>query len=193
MPLEFAHFTWGLGYGRVVADLTDRENIRTKALELREKIARFRHEEPQKEIYIVAKSAGTAVALGALAALERDVVERVVLLSPAVSPVFPLAPSLKAVRRDLISFWSPFDFLHLGIGTSLFGSADGVRGKSAGLAGFDLSLEANEEDKRELAKLREIKWQTEMISSLNRGDHSGTSMPLFLQRYVLPLLRGESL
>jgi hypothetical protein len=109
-----------------------------------------------------------------------------------VSPVFPLAPSLKAVRRDLISFWSPFDFLHLGIGTSLLGTADGVRGKSAGLTGFDLSSETNEEDKRELAKLREVKWHTEMIASLNWGDHLGTSMPLFLQRYVLPLLRGES-
>jgi hypothetical protein len=42
--------------------------------------------------------------------LEANAVDRAVLLSPAVSPRFDLDPALRAVRRDLISFWSPLDW-----------------------------------------------------------------------------------
>jgi hypothetical protein len=100
--------------------------------------------------------------------------------------------------------------LFLGLGTSLFGTADGVRGKSAGLVGFAARLEtesvpeecllAKLSEARSIKpdstsitpRLREVRWSPSMISSLNVGDHSGTSMPPFIRRYVMPLLSPET-
>jgi hypothetical protein len=140
LPYEVRHFRWGTGYGRILSDLTNRENIRQKASELARSIAGYRAAVGNEDcrIYLVAKSAGTAVALWALTELAPNTVERAILLSPAVSPTFPLVDALRAVRTDLINFWSPNDLFFLGLGTSLFGTADGVFCKSAGLIGFAL-------------------------------------------------------
>lgn len=188
LPYQVKHFRWGTGYMRIISDLTNRENMRKKSDELSESIAEYRKEHPNHLIYIVAKSAGTAVALNALAKLPEDTVERVILMSPAVSPTFPLADALRAVRGDAISFCSSKDVLFLHVGTSLFGTADGIKGKGAGLRGFsrptEYALAA------QYAKLHEIHWEPSMMKLMHFGDHSGNSMPLFVQRFILPLLKG---
>jgi pimeloyl-ACP methyl ester carboxylesterase len=215
LPYEVRHFRWGTGYGRILSDLTNRENIRQKASELSRSITEYREQSGNEDcrVYVVAKSAGTAVALWALTELAPDTVERAILLSPAVSPTFPLVDALRAVRSDLINFWSPNDLFFLGLGTSLFGTADGVFCKSAGLTGFapkngnsaiprtgvtkgglpsdGLSSEgvANDDVSSEYAKLRQIKWDPSMIKFLHLGTHSGNSMPPFVNKYIVPLLQ----
>lgn len=189
MPYAVEHFRWGTGYMRILNDLTNRDNMRTKSDELGSTIAEYRRSNPDHRIYIVAKSAGTAIALNALSQLPENTVDRVILMSPAVSPQFPLIDALRAVRGDMISFCSARDVLFLHLGTSLFGTADGIKGKSAGLKGFvrpdDESLA------RQYAKLHEIHWEPSMMKLMHFGDHSGNSMPLFVDRYILPLLKGK--
>jgi hypothetical protein len=191
LPYEVRHFRWGTGYGRILSDLTNRDNIRRKASELSDSIAEYRGESGNRDhrVYVVAKSAGTAVALWALTELAPDTVERAILLSPAVSPTFPLVDALRAVRSDLVNFWSPNDLFFLGLGTSLFGTADGVFGKSAGLTGFAHRVADDEEVVPEYAKLRQIKWDPSMIRFLHLGTHSGNSMPPFVDKYIVPLLQ----
>jgi hypothetical protein len=197
LPYEVRHFRWGTGYGRILSDLTNRENIRKKASELSRSIAEYRRQSGNEDcrVYVVAKSAGTAVALWALTESEPDTVERAILLSPAVSPTFPLVDALRAVRGDLINFWSPNDLFFLGLGTSLFGTADGVFGKSAGLTGFaykndvDVDGVIGDDVAAEYAKLRQIKWNPSMIKFLHLGTHSGNSMPPFVNKYIVPLLQ----
>jgi hypothetical protein len=185
-PFEVEQFKWGKGFGHIIADLTDRENIDKKSLELSSKIREYKSLNPDKHIYVVAKSAGTIIALLALSHLEANAVDRAVLLSPAVSPRFDLDPALRAVRRDLISFWSPLDWFYLGFGTSVFGTADGVHCRSAGLVGFDTTNTAAGE------KFKQVKWRPSMVFYLHPGTHFGNSMPPFVTKFVLPLLEDGS-
>ena len=68
--------------------------------------------------------AGLGVMVKALEELDEESVERVVLLAPALSPGYDLTPSLRAVRGDVVVFWSPYDVIILGAGTRLFGTID---------------------------------------------------------------------
>lgn len=185
-PYTVRHFRWGTGYMRIINDLTDRRNMLSKSQELKKEIAEYRTANPNHRIYLVAKSAGTAVALNALAELPENSVDRVILMSPAVSPAFPLADSLRAVRGDVYSFCSAADLLFLHVGTSLFGTADGIKGISAGLRGF--ARIDDESLSQQYAKLHEIHWNPSMMKLLHFGDHSGNSMPMFVNQYILPLL-----
>ena len=169
---------------RIIKDLTNRDVNKRKASELASQLREYRAKFPDHQLHLVAKSAGTAIALWAMSELEPETLDRVVLLSAAVSPVFPLHEALPAARQDVYSFWSPNDLFWLGLGTSMFGTADGVRGNSAGLVGFST--------KQPTAKLREVKWDRSMISSFHVGTHSGTSMPRFIRRYVMPLLLPDT-
>jgi pimeloyl-ACP methyl ester carboxylesterase len=187
---EVRTFYWSHGFGRWHADLTDDANFRSKASELANSAMDFRVQCPRGPIYIVAKSGGTAIALAALAQLPAKSVERCVLLSSAVSPDYDLVPSLCAIRTELVSFWSPRDKLVLGLGTSIFGTADGVMGQSAGLVGFRAPEGADAETVAQYRKLRQVEWDPTMRRTYNFGTHIGTSMPQFVRIYVAPLL-GE--
>jgi pimeloyl-ACP methyl ester carboxylesterase len=171
---------------QIISDLTNRDNIHAKAAELAELIASRRKQDSEHKIYIIAKSAGTVVALNALSQVGDDCVERAILLSPAVSPHYPLERVLRAVKQDVVSFWSPIDLFWLGLGTSLFGTADGVPCRAAGLVGFKMHAE------HDYSKLRQVKWEPSMIRLFHLGGHPGNSMPPFLRKHIVPLLTPES-
>ena len=58
------------------------------------------------------------------------------MLAPALSPTYDLSRALRAVRREMVVFWSPLDVIILGAGTRVFGTIDRVKTASAGLVGF---------------------------------------------------------
>lgn len=186
LPYDVHHFRWGKGYMRIISDLTNKENIHQKSAELANLIHEYKRHHHNHKIYVIAKSAGTIVALKALARVDQDTVELAILLSPAVSPRFELSSALRAVRKELVSFWSPADLFWLGIGTSWFGTADGVRCRAAGLVGFKTSDEPGAH-----SKLRQIKWEPSMMRLLHLGGHPGNSMPPFLRQHVIPLLEPD--
>jgi hypothetical protein len=188
VPYELRAFQWGHGFGRWHADLTDDTHFRSKAGELSDAVMEYRTRSNRAPVYIVAKSGGTAIALAALAQLPPESVDRCVLLSSAVSPDFDLVPSLSAIRLELVSFWSPRDKLILGLGTSLFGTADGVMGQSAGLVGFRIPDAIEGDAAAQYRKLRQVEWDPAMRKTLNFGTHVGSSMPQFVRTYVAPLL-----
>ncbi|RTL44517.1 MAG: hypothetical protein EKK48_04490 [Candidatus Melainabacteria bacterium] len=190
-PYEVKHFRWGTGYMRIINDLTNRENLLAKSKQLTSEITKYKKFNPNRKIYIVAKSAGTAVALNALADLPENCVHRVILMSPAVSPSYPLLNSLRAVRHDVVSFCSAADLLFLHVGTSIFGTADGIRGVSAGLKGF--TRPDDDALSKQYSKLHEVHWEPSMMKLLHFGDHSGNSMPLFVKKYIVPLLLNDEL
>ena len=59
----------------------------------------------------------------ALELLDEETVERAVLLAPALSPRYDLTAAFRAVRREMVVFWSPLDVIILGFGTRLFGTS----------------------------------------------------------------------
>jgi hypothetical protein len=129
----------------------------------------------------------------ALELLDEDSVERVVLLAPALSPAYDLTRALRAVRREIVVFWSPLDIIILGAGTRVFGTMDRVRSVGAGLVGFRVpaSKSADAGQHREYDKLRQIRWSPRMVTSGNFGGHMGPDSPFFLRKYVVPLLGVE--
>lgn len=186
LPFEFHHFRWGHGYMQIIKDLTNSTNLSQKAEELASLIREYKIKYPDRRVYIISKSTGTAPAVMALAQLQPESVERAFLLSPAISPDFDLSKALAATKQGLYSFWSPHDHFWLGLGTSLFGTADGVFCRSAGLTGFTRPDESS--NNPHYVKLQEIEWVPSMLLQGHLGGHPGNSMPPFLRKYVLPLL-----
>ena len=121
--------------------------------------------QPDCPVFIVAKSGGSGVAVKALELLDEQTVERVVLLAPALSPRYDLTGALRAVRREMVVFWSPFDLIILGAGTRVFGTMDRVKTVGAGWSVFGFPPLDHSDAARSLAyaKLRQVRWRPLMV------------------------------
>jgi hypothetical protein len=184
---------WGHGRGRWLADLTNVANRDNHAQLVSQNVRRYKAERPLDPIYLVAKSGGSGVVVKALELLDETQVERVVMLAPALSPAYDLSNALRAVRREMVVFWSPLDVIILGAGTRVFGTIDRVKTASAGLVGFRVPAvtPSNDNKGQPYDKLRQIRWRPRMAAAGYLGGHFGPDNPLFLRKYVVPLLRVE--
>ena len=149
----------------------------------------FRASHPGTPVFLVGKSGGSGLAIQALELLPEAAVECAVLLSPAVSPTYDLSRALRAVRREMVVYWSPLDVVVLGLGTRVFGTIDRVRTVSAGLVGFRRPGSLDASGRAQYAKLRQVRWQAAMVRTWYFGGHMGPDSPAFLRKYVVPLLR----
>jgi hypothetical protein len=186
---EIRDFVWTHGWGSVLKDLQDTRHMLRKAGDLAEEIRQVKATTPERPVYIVAKSGGTGVALAAAEQLPPQTLERIILLSSAVSPTYDLRPALRATRYQIISFHSPFDQLILGWGTRQFGTIDRVRGPSAGLHGFLIPPSLSAADRALYDRLVQVRWHASMLLQGHTGAHSGTSMPAFMAKEVAPWLK----
>jgi hypothetical protein len=188
---EIRDFDWNHRFGSVLRDLQDRRRLELKAKELAEEIMVYRAEHPEAPIYVLGKSGGAGLVLSAAEHLPEGTLERLILLSAAVSPTYDLRPALRATKREVVSFHSRHDKLVLGWGTEHFGTADRIYGRSAGLCGFSPPEDLDDEGRVLYERLVQVPWNCHMIKGGNLGNHLGTSAPGFLKREVAPWLRGE--
>jgi hypothetical protein len=193
LPYSVEIVPWGHGLGRWLADLTDVANRDSHARLVAESVRTYKIQRPLDPIYLVAKSGGSGIVVKALELLDEQQVERAVMLAPALSPAYDLSHALRAVRRDMVVFWSPLDVIILGAGTRVFGTVDRIKTASAGLVGFRVPdpASSNDNNGQQYDKLRQIRWRPRMVASGYLGGHFGPDNPLFLRRYVVPLLRIE--
>jgi pimeloyl-ACP methyl ester carboxylesterase len=185
---DVRRFSWTHGKGKFFKDLQDTQHLIQKAQELAATLRELRAAEPDKPIYIVAKSGGTALSLFALESMPPNSIDRTILLSAAVSPSYDLRPALRANRLGIVSYHSTHDQLILNWGTRHFGTADRFYGPSAGLNGFIIPTDLDEESRRLYAKLAQIPWHTRMMWQGNTGGHLGTNAISFLAQEVVPWL-----
>jgi hypothetical protein len=188
-PYEVRVWPWGHGRWRWHADLSDVPNLREQAARIAQEVRTFRDRVPGAPVFLLGKSGGSGVVVAALEQLEGDAVEVAILLAPALSPRCDLSRALRAVRRQLVAFWSPLDLIVLGIGTSLFGTIDRVWGPAAGLVKFREPADLDRPGRAQYAKLVQVRWTPAMARGGYLGGHVGVDMPWFLQEYVLPLLQ----
>jgi len=185
-------FPWGHGFMRWFADLTNVSNRDLKAALLAGQVRQFRARQPDDPVFLIAKSGGCGVVVKALEQLEEKSVERAIFLAPALSPGYDLTTALRAVRSELVVFWSPLDLFISGAGTRVFGTADRVWTASAGLVGFRIPpppTAGGSHPDGQYAKLRQVRWAPRMAATGYLGGHLGPDSPFFLKNYVIPLLR----
>ncbi len=188
---EIREFVWTHGWGHWFQDLRDTEHLAKKAAELARIIGRLKEEEPARRIFLIAKSGGTGLVLAAAGLVSEGAIERIILLSAAVSPQYDLCNALRATRGEIVSFYSPYDQLILNLGTSKFGTMDRVYGPSAGLNGFREPANLDDTGHKLYARLIQVPWQPRMLLQGHLGTHSGTSLPTFLAVEVAPWLRDR--
>ncbi len=111
---EVRVFVWTHGTGKILRDLQDTPHLLQKADELASEILRAREEQPDRPIFVVAKSGGAGLSLLAAERLPPCTLERIILLSAAVTPTYDLRPALRATRGEIVSFYSSNDWLVLG-------------------------------------------------------------------------------
>ena len=186
---EVRDFVWTTGLGRLVRDVQDTENLNRQADRLAREVLDYKADHPDAPVYLIAHSGGNGIILAAAERLPPCTVERMVLLSPAVSPAYDLRPALRATRREIVSFHSPLDRFWLHWCTSTFGTMDRVFGPSAGACGFTEPDGLDAEGQALYRRLVQVGWKPEMLLALRGGLHVSTVMPGFLLRHVAPWLR----
>ena len=182
--LKVQRYFWNHGLFMPFHDLLDKAHIDQKGAELATLIETLAKEH---SVQLVAKSGGSLVAIKALELLAPNKVVRTVLLSPAISPQYDLSRALQAVERSLICYYSPYDRLILGLGTSLFGTSDGVRTVSAGCLGFAVAPDVCLYPEQYI-KLEQERWQPAMLKQFHNGMHAGNSSTPWLLKNVVPRL-----
>ena len=190
LPLHVETFVWSHGYYRVLADQLDQEHIAEMAQRLAERIASVRQVSWQRPIYLVAHSAGSAVALGAASQLPPDTINRIILLAPAVPMDYDLRPALRSVRQEIDVFTSRADRWYLR-GSDLVSSiAHCKRSTAAGCGGFQPILQTPE-DALLYGKLRDYPWEPRLIWTGHDGGHFGYYQQGYLRAFILPLLARQ--
>lgn len=187
-------FDWSVGWlGLCVADIAMHKRNRAAAAILAEHIAEYRRRMPGRPVTLIGQSAGGGIAAFTLEALPDGCqVDRALLLSPALSPRYPLAPALRGVRDRLYVAYSWGDIFTMAAGTTLFGTADRRHTPSAGLIGFRLPENLSPEDRAAYQKVRQIAWRPRMIRDGSWGGHYGFSTHRFAQRVLAPIVLGQS-
>jgi len=189
VPHRIEVFEWTHGKCRVLRDLQDSRYLLTQAERLAAIVRNVQAHEPGRPIYLLAHSAGVGVALAAAEKLPPASLERIVVLSAAVSPTYDLRGALRATRHEIVSFNSTYDRLCLDFCTNMFGTVDRVYGPAAGLDGFRMPADFDEEGQQLYQRLVQVPWHLEMCLKCTDGSHHGPCMPTFLAQMVAPWLR----
>jgi pimeloyl-ACP methyl ester carboxylesterase len=188
VPHKIEVFEWTHGKCRMLRDLQDTRYLLAQADRLAVLVREVQGREPGRPIYLVGHSAGAGIVLAAAEKLPPATLERIIVLSAAVSPTFDLRGALRATRRELVSFNSTYDRFYLYFGTHLFGTVDRIYGPAAGLDGFQIPPELDEEGRRLYQRVVQVPWRFEMALKWTDGFHHGPCMPIFLGRLVAPWL-----
>jgi pimeloyl-ACP methyl ester carboxylesterase len=186
-PLRVETAVWSHGYGRMLIDQVDHCNHLEHGQRLAACIAAARQSCPERAIYLVGHSSGSAIVLAAAEAAPPGSIERIVLLAPAVSRKYDLRPALRSVRQGIDVFISRRDVGALVLGTGIVGTADRRWAAAAGHVGFTPILTCPD-DELLYAKLRTHPWDRSVAWTGNSGSHYGTLGQGFMRAYVLPLL-----
>jgi hypothetical protein len=185
---EIWHWTGKLG---PISALWAHVRHHAEARRIADRICKLRSDSPEKPVVLVGHSAGAGLVVMALEDLPPHVqVDRVVLLAPALSRTYDLTGALRHVRGRADVFYSERDTLVLAIGTTLFGTVDGVHGEAAGHAGFVKPAGASE---AAYARLSEHPYMDERRVHGDDGGHEGILAPDVAAVVITPLLPGYEL
>jgi hypothetical protein len=158
-----------------LADLWSTKHHRSSAERLTDRIRRA-----EPPVHLMAHSAGTMVVALAVAALaESEAVQSIAFVGSALSPRFDLSSCLARCRYGLLSVESWLDCFHLGVGTTVAGTADRRFGPSAGMVGFRTAH----------PKLSTIRWSPRFVRLGWVGEHLTQSASGFAREVLAGWVR----
>ena len=168
-------------------NLRAEEANRRKAGDIARKIIEYRWNYPGRPVVVVGQSGGGAMAVWTAEALAPGgSVDGLILLAAALSPTYTLDFALANTSRGLINFYSPRDWVFLGVGTVVSGTMDGEHSSSAGQVGFDI-LFGDRRDPDDL-KVFQVAWEPKMAQAGHTGSHLTSGAEKFVATYVAPLV-----
>jgi len=164
---------------------------REKAFAIASRVIRYQDSHPGRPVVLVGQSGGGAMAAWAAEALPSGrSVDGVIMLSPALSPRYMLDWSLGNSRRGIVNFYSPRDWIFLGVGTVVYGTMDGRHSESAGRIGFKVPSAGGRP--RCYRKLYQVAWQQKMAETGHSGLHLTSGGWRFVMTYVAPFVLAET-
>jgi pimeloyl-ACP methyl ester carboxylesterase len=133
--------TWGVPFMTIHNLRAHERNVATATV-IAAEIADWRRAHPDEPFYLVGYSGGGGMVTLVTAALPDDVIiDRLILVAPAIAPDYSLARDvLPHVREFVVNYSSERD-LQVGWGTDTFGTIDRKHTASAGAVGFDTADE----------------------------------------------------
>jgi pimeloyl-ACP methyl ester carboxylesterase len=186
---ELRDYYWQHAKGGQLRDLQDEPYLLQKSADLANEIRELREREPNRRVYLIGHSAGAAVVVHAAELLPPESIERMILLSAALSPTYDLTRALRATKREIVVFTSRWDgALHA---TCLFGTADRVFCTGAGLRGFRQPTHLDDEAKRSYERLIQIPWTFDKLLEFQGCWHNSSTLPWFLAHQVAPWLKDS--
>jgi hypothetical protein len=191
LPIQVVTVEWSHGFGRIIADQIGYAHARAQGHNLAHALEQFRAAHPAVPMYLLAHSAGSAVAVAALENLPPGTVDTAFLLAPSLSAAYDIGPALRAVKHGFYVYYSQRDTIYLGIWTGILGNSDRHWGPSSGRIGFQIHS-ASPEDAHLYSKLVQRPWQPADRATGNDGKHYGDYQPDFLRLHILPLLSRGS-
>ncbi len=130
--------TWGVPF-LAIRNLRAYDRNAATAEQVAAEIAVWRRAHPTEKFYLVGYSGGGGMATLITAALPDGVViDRLILIAPAISPDFPVRERVLPHVRELVANFASANDLQVGWGTSAFGTIDRKNTASAGAIGFAL-------------------------------------------------------
>ncbi len=192
VPYGIEIYDWTYGLFGYFLNLRFRRRHRQQSEILVEKIAAYREQHPCQPVYLIGHSGGGAMTAFTLERLPVGLrVSGGLLLVPALSGTYDLAPALHQTERGLWNFSSWGDALMLGLGTILLGTCDGKHRPAAGMTGFAPAVhESCARTGRAGPRLHEVPFRREMLRDRNLGGHFGPVNSKFVQRWIAPIVLG---
>ncbi len=181
-------FYWGIPFPEgYIPNLIWLRRNRAKAAELARIIQCYQDQYPGRPVHIVANSGGAGPAIFAVEMLPPDRgIDGLVFLGGAISSTYDLRPALRRLHKGIYNFYSPRDWIVLGIGTCLFGTSDRKPQVSCGFVGFQPPAKLCDTENL-YAKVHQDIWRPALVDDCNHwGTHGFSASTQYIRRYVAP-------
>ncbi len=168
-------------------NLTDYDRNQRRAALLANQITTWRSTHPADHLSLLGVSGGAGIVLFAAARLPDDFsLDRIVLISGALSPDFDLAPASRRANRGIFNYYSKGDSLVLNDGTRIHGTTDRKHVASCGYCGFNKPTSP-----AVAGNLYQLEWHEEFESLGNDAGHLGGLAAPFDEKLILPLFTSS--
>jgi pimeloyl-ACP methyl ester carboxylesterase len=174
--------TWGVPFLTIHNLRAHARNIAT-AQQIATEIAHWRSAHPRDKFYLVGYSGGGGMAVLIASALPAGVViDRLILVAPAISPDYPLATQVIPHVRELVASFASDRDLQVGWGTRTFGTIDRKSTASAGAVGFATAHD----------RLLEHRWSPAEQAFGHFGNHLSYLSQRWQAARLLPVLDPQA-